>query len=152
MPPHRILILQVPGCPLVDQLITLVDEALTSTGVRAHVEIHVGPHPSPTLVIDGTDVARVGGWRARLDVASICRPVIRCSPRSSDCANGRVFRYQGVPARGPIRTEPSGTGSALVAPTWLGVLPLIKMFWIVLSVFEVPARADHQHCRQDRAR
>lgn len=72
VPPSRIRILQVPDCPLVDRLIAMVDEALLSTGVRAAVEVEVGPYPSPTLVIDGIDIATgrpvAGAPRCRLDL------------------------------------------------------------------------------------
>jgi hypothetical protein len=50
----------------------MVDEALESTGVHTIVEVEVGPHPSPTLLIDGIDVATgrpaAGAPRCRLDL------------------------------------------------------------------------------------
>lgn len=53
----RIEILQVPDCPLVDQLHATVDDCLRRTGIGAVVETLTGPYPSPTLLIDGIDVA-----------------------------------------------------------------------------------------------
>lgn len=56
----RAQILQVPDCPLVDELHALVHECLTALGDSGTVETRVGDHPSPTLVIDGIDVATGG--------------------------------------------------------------------------------------------
>lgn len=53
----RIEILQVPDCPLVDHLHATVDDCLRRTGIGAVVETHTGPYPSPTLLINGIDVA-----------------------------------------------------------------------------------------------
>ena len=53
----RAHILQVPDCPLVEELHALVVECLTSLGTEGTVETTVGGYPSPTLVIDGLDVA-----------------------------------------------------------------------------------------------
>jgi hypothetical protein len=53
----RARILQIPDCPLVDQLQALVHECLTALGDPGTVETTVGDYPSPTLVIDGLDVA-----------------------------------------------------------------------------------------------
>lgn len=57
MTPVRARILQVPECPLVDELQALVEECLSALGDIGVVEIEVGDYPSPTLVIDGVDVA-----------------------------------------------------------------------------------------------
>lgn len=70
----RIQILQVPGCPLVDRLIDEVERCLTEINVGEPVEILVGHYPSPTLVIDGVDVATgrpvEGEPRCRMDLPS----------------------------------------------------------------------------------
>lgn len=70
----RIQILKVPGCPLVDRLITEVERCLTEAGLGEPVEIVVGDFPSPTLVMDGVDVATgrpvEGEPRCRMDLPS----------------------------------------------------------------------------------
>ena len=55
--PARIQILQVPDCPLVERLRTRLEECLRRTGLHLVVETLTGPYPSPTLLIDGIDVA-----------------------------------------------------------------------------------------------
>lgn len=71
-PRIRISILHVPDCPLVHRLIERLEECMDTTGVRHLVEVSVGPHPSPTLVIDGLDVATgrpvAGDEQCRLDL------------------------------------------------------------------------------------
>lgn len=80
----RIQILQVPDCPLVDQLIDEVEHCLTEAGVGEPVEIVVGDYPSPTLVMDGVDVATgrpvEGEPRCRMDLPS--REQIRAAVRA----------------------------------------------------------------------
>lgn len=70
----RIRILQVPDCPLVDRLIDDVEKCLVDMGIDEPVEIVVGDQPSPTLVIDGKDVATgrpvQGEPRCRMDLPS----------------------------------------------------------------------------------
>ena len=70
----RIQILHVPDCPLVERLARELEECLLETGVVEQVERLVGAFPSPTLVIDGYDVATgrpvVHGHRCRLDLPS----------------------------------------------------------------------------------
>lgn len=70
----RIQILQVPDCPLVDRLVDDVEHCLTQVGVDEPVEIVVGDHPSPTLVMDGLDVVTgrpvEGEPRCRMDLPS----------------------------------------------------------------------------------
>jgi hypothetical protein len=52
----RIVILQVPGCPMVERVRETVQRALKRCGVRAEIEDLVGDYPSPTLLINGQDV------------------------------------------------------------------------------------------------
>ena len=49
--------LHVPGCPLLPRLVALLVECQTEVGHTGAVEVLVGDFPSPTLVIDGVDVA-----------------------------------------------------------------------------------------------
>lgn len=77
----RIQILHVPDCPLVGRLIDEVERCLTEAGVGEPVEIRVGDYPSPTLVVDGLDVATGGPVegepRCRMDLPSV--PQIRAA-------------------------------------------------------------------------
>lgn len=50
-------VLQVPGCPLVDRLLALVEECRDLSGADLDVQVLVGQYPSPTLVVDGRDAA-----------------------------------------------------------------------------------------------
>ncbi|MFA6297547.1 MAG: hypothetical protein WC642_00155 [Nocardioides sp.] len=66
------------------RLIDDVEECLADLGISEPVEIVVGDHPSPTLVIDGLDVATgravEGDPRCRLDLPS--RDQIRAAARA----------------------------------------------------------------------
>jgi hypothetical protein len=69
--PARIQILRLPDCPQAGRLRSLVEWCLARSGVNATVEEVVGPHPSPTLLINGADVTgRRAGFApsCRLDV------------------------------------------------------------------------------------
>ncbi|GAB2469183.1 hypothetical protein GCM10027063_07000 [Promicromonospora xylanilytica] len=54
---RHVEVLQVPDCPLVGGLLDLVRDAEADAGVRVAVKVLVGDYPSPTLVVDGLDVA-----------------------------------------------------------------------------------------------
>lgn len=47
----------VPDCPLLDQVRATLRECLAHTGIDVPIQEHQGPYPSPTLVINGVDVA-----------------------------------------------------------------------------------------------
>jgi hypothetical protein len=69
----RVQILRVPDCPLVGALRDLVDCCLSRSGLSATIEEIVGPYPSPTLLINGTDVTGrpvTAGPSCRLDSPS----------------------------------------------------------------------------------
>lgn len=53
----RVVILHVPDCPLLERLLVQTHECLTEIGVDARVELLEGEYPSPTLLVDGIDVA-----------------------------------------------------------------------------------------------
>lgn len=55
-PQARVQVLHVPGCPLVDQVRSLLDDCMRCAGVQPLVEIVTGPYPSPTVLINGVDV------------------------------------------------------------------------------------------------
>jgi hypothetical protein len=50
-------ILHVPDCPLVERLRLLLEECMAEIGTNERVNVLVGDYPSPTLLIDGIDVA-----------------------------------------------------------------------------------------------
>jgi hypothetical protein len=52
----HVQILHVPDCPLVGALRDRVDRCLSRSGLSAAIEEIEGPYPSPTLLINGTDV------------------------------------------------------------------------------------------------
>lgn len=70
----RVQILHVADCPLVDHLIADVNACMTEAALAEPVQLAVGDYPSPTLVIDGIDVATgetvTGHPRCRLDLPS----------------------------------------------------------------------------------
>lgn len=47
----------VPDCPLIDEVRATLRECLRHTGVEAAVQERQGNYPSPTLLVDGIDVA-----------------------------------------------------------------------------------------------
>lgn len=47
----------VPDCPLVERVRTTLRRCLERAGTAATVREWEGPYPSPTLLIDGIDVA-----------------------------------------------------------------------------------------------
>jgi hypothetical protein len=47
----------VPDCPLIDQVRTALRDCLAHTGIDVPVHERQGPYPSPTLVINGIDIA-----------------------------------------------------------------------------------------------
>jgi hypothetical protein len=70
---HHVQILRVPDCPVVGALRDLVDCYLSRSGLSATIEEIEGPYPSPTLLINGTDVTArpvTGGPSCRLDSPS----------------------------------------------------------------------------------
>ncbi|WP_285486562.1 alkylmercury lyase [Amycolatopsis taiwanensis] len=53
----RVQLLRVPDCPLVEQVRATLQECLLQSPIPVVVEELEGPYPSPTLLIDGVDVA-----------------------------------------------------------------------------------------------
>ena len=53
----RISILHVPDCPLIGPVRETLEAALESVGATAVIEEIEGEYPSPTLLIDGVEVA-----------------------------------------------------------------------------------------------
>ena len=66
---RHVQVLQVPDCPLVDRLLALIEECRAQIGVDLEVQMRVGQYPSPTLVVDGVDVAT----GRPVSVAACCR-------------------------------------------------------------------------------
>lgn len=55
-PPVTVRLLHVPDCPLTDRVRTALREAVHRTGVQVSVEYCEGSYPSPTLLVNDTDV------------------------------------------------------------------------------------------------
>lgn len=77
----RIRILHVEDCPLVEALIDDLESCLAEADLDEPVEVVVGDYPSPTLLINGIDVATgepvAGQPRCRMDLPS--RPQIQAA-------------------------------------------------------------------------
>jgi hypothetical protein len=56
-PPVRVQLLHVTDCPLVGRVRDTLNGCLQSVGFPVRVEDLEGDYPSPTLLIDGIDVA-----------------------------------------------------------------------------------------------
>lgn len=71
----RIQILQVPDCPLVENVVRLVEDCLARSGDTGVPDLRIGSYPSPTLLIDGLDVTTgepvAGSARCRLDLPTM---------------------------------------------------------------------------------
>jgi len=78
-------ILQVPDCPLVERLRWLLDECMAEIGTNKPVEVLVGEYPSPTLLIDGIDVASGTPLRGR----AFCRLDLPTRTQILDALTGR---------------------------------------------------------------
>lgn len=72
LPVRSIELWHVLDCPLIDQVRTVLRECMQHSGVTAAVHERQGLYPSPTLVINGIDVATgtapTDGVRCRLDL------------------------------------------------------------------------------------
>jgi hypothetical protein len=66
----RVELLHHPGCRSAQAVHQLVQECLIALAVPGPVLVQVGNYPSPTVVINGTDVMRPA---AKLAEASACR-------------------------------------------------------------------------------
>jgi hypothetical protein len=55
--PVRVQLLHVPDCPLVSRVREALSDCLQRVGLPVHVEDLEGAYASPTLLIDGIDVA-----------------------------------------------------------------------------------------------
>ncbi len=53
----RLELLHHPGCPHAERVRRLLEECLSATGCRAVIIDTVGGCPSPTVLVDGRDVA-----------------------------------------------------------------------------------------------
>ena len=56
-PQTQVQVLHVPGCALVDQVRSLLNDCMRCAGVQPLVQIVPGTYPSPTVLINGLD-----GW------------------------------------------------------------------------------------------
>jgi len=56
-PPVRVQVLHVADCPLVSRVRDMLSDCLQHVGFPVWVEDLEGDYPSPTLLVDGIDVA-----------------------------------------------------------------------------------------------
>jgi hypothetical protein len=66
----RVELLQFEGCPLAPAALQLVRRCLIALGVPGLVLVRVGDYPSPTVLVNGTDVM---GAAAELSSGRVCR-------------------------------------------------------------------------------
>jgi hypothetical protein len=66
----RVELLQYEGCPLAPAAHRLVRECLIAVGIPEPALVRVGDYPSPTVLVNGTDVM---GAAAELSKARVCR-------------------------------------------------------------------------------
>lgn len=99
MSPVRVQLLHVPGCPLIGRVRDTLNDCLRHVGVAVRIEEFEGPYPSPTLVIDGIDVAT--GARPSREVC--CRLDLPTCAQITSALN-RAARACGDPAT--ISREP----------------------------------------------
>jgi hypothetical protein len=66
----RVELLQYEDCPLAPAALQLVRQCLTALGVPDPVLVRVGDYPSPTVLVNGTDVM---GAAAEIPQARVCR-------------------------------------------------------------------------------
>jgi hypothetical protein len=69
----RVELLHYEGCPLAPAAHRLVRQCLIAVGIPDLVLVRVGDYPSPTVLVNGTDVMRPGtglseGSACRIDV------------------------------------------------------------------------------------
>jgi hypothetical protein len=66
----RVEFLQYEGCPLAPAALQLVRQCLIALGVQNPMLVRVGDHPSPTVLVNGTDVM---GAAPEPSTARMCR-------------------------------------------------------------------------------
>ena len=66
----RVELLHYEGCPLAPAAHRLVRQCLITLGIPDPVLVRVGDWPSPTVLVNGTDVMRPA---AELSTARVCR-------------------------------------------------------------------------------
>jgi hypothetical protein len=66
----RVELLQYEGCPLAPAALQLVRRCLIALGVPDPVLVRVGDYPSPTVLVNGTDVMSAAD---KLSRARVCR-------------------------------------------------------------------------------
>ena len=66
----RVELLHYGGCPLAPAAHRLVRECLIAVGIPDPALVRVGDYPSPTVLVNGTDVMRPG---TELSKARVCR-------------------------------------------------------------------------------
>jgi hypothetical protein len=82
----RVELLHHPGCRSAPAIHRLVQDCLAALGTPTRVHVRVGAYPSPTVLIDGTDVmdpsrGTPAGHTCRLDVPTRERLLAALTPR-----------------------------------------------------------------------
>ncbi|WP_045384620.1 hypothetical protein [Mycobacterium kyorinense] len=95
----RVQLLHVPDCPLIGRVRDTLEDCLRHVGVAVRVDELEGSYPSPTLVIDGIDVA-TGALPSRevccrFDLPT-CAQIVTALDRAARACEGRA----------PISREP----------------------------------------------
>ncbi len=90
----RVELLHYEGCPLAPAALQLVRQCLIALGVPDPVLVRVGDYPSPTVLVNGTDVM---GAAAELSKARVCR---------IDVPTPERLLAAGRPESGPRRRVP----------------------------------------------
>lgn len=69
----RVELLQHAGCPLAPAAYQLVQDCLTTLAIGSPILVRIGEYPSPTVLVDGTDVMAATrvvqlGYTCRVDI------------------------------------------------------------------------------------
>jgi hypothetical protein len=70
----RVELLTAPGCPNAAAAKRAVADCLTELGIDVRIIERVGRYPSPTVLVDGTDVMRPDGEMADGDACRLDLP------------------------------------------------------------------------------
>jgi hypothetical protein len=99
--PVRVQLLHVPDCPLTGRVRDALYDCIRHVGFSVRVEELEGAYPSPTLVVDGIDVAT--GARpsreicCRLDVPTCAQIVTALNRAARTCAEPASSRGELLP-------------------------------------------------------
>ena len=86
-------LLLVPDCPNADAARAVLADGIGRWGPRVAVQERVGDYPSPTVLVDGIDVAtgrrfEQGGAACRIDLPTVSNVVVALRAASGDHGDG----------------------------------------------------------------